>query len=115
MEKETSQQGVDIPLGQVLKLSEQIQYQEGVFVTRTIIDNDSGTCKLAALDEGQGRSEHTAPFSALVYLLEGEAEITISGTPYQLKQGEMIIIPANEPHALKALTELKLMSVMIKS
>ncbi|MFC2069350.1 cupin domain-containing protein [Chloroflexota bacterium] len=115
MEVGKSQQDVDIPSGQVLKLSEQIQYQEGGFVTRAIIENDSGTCKLAALDKGRGRGEHTVPFSALVYLLDGEAEITISGKQHHLKQGEMIIISANEPHALKALTELKLMSVMVKS
>jgi quercetin dioxygenase-like cupin family protein len=115
MEVRENQQEVDIPSGQVLNLSEQIQYLEGGFITRTIIDSNNGTCKLAALDEGQGRSEHTVPFSALVYLLDGEAQITISGKPYHLKQGEMIKIPANEPHALKALTELKLMSVMIKS
>ena len=115
MASDKSQQDTNMPSGQVMKLIEQIQYREGGFVTRTIIDNDNGTCKLAALDKGQGRSEHTAPFSALVYLLDGEAEITISGKPYHLKQGEMIIISANEPHALRALTELKLMSVMIKS
>ncbi|MFC2033076.1 cupin domain-containing protein [Chloroflexota bacterium] len=69
---------------------------------------------MVALDKGQGRSEHTAPFDALVYLLDGKAEITISGKPLHLKQGEMVVIPANEPHALRAMTRLKVMSVMIK-
>ncbi len=105
----------DISFGQVLKLIEQIHYRESGIVTRIIIDKPYGTCKLAALDEGQGRSEHTVPFDALVYLLDGEAEITISEKPLHLKQGEMVIIPANESHALRAITRLKVLSVMIKS
>jgi len=68
-----------------------------------------------AFDEGQGLSEHTAPFDALVYLLDGEAEISISGKPFSLKQGEMIIMPANEPHALKAVKQFKMILTMIKS
>ena len=115
MENDKSRQDMGLPSGKVMKLDEQIQYREGDMVTRLLIDMPNGSCKLAALDEGQGRGEHTAPFGALVYLLEGEVEITVSGKPLRLKQGEMVIIPANEPHALKALTRLKLMSVMIKA
>ena len=114
MTSDKSQQDMDIPVGQVMKLIEQINCREGGIVTRIIIDKPNGTCKLAAFDKGQGRSEHTAPFTALVYLLDGEAEITISGKPLRLKQGEMVIIPANESHALRAMTSLKVLSVMIK-
>jgi quercetin dioxygenase-like cupin family protein len=114
MDANKSQLDTDIPSEQVMKLIEQIEYKEGSFVTKTIIENESGTCKLAAFDRGQGRGEHTAPFNALVYLLEGKAEIVVSGKSHHLEQGEMIKIPANEPHALRALTKLKLMSVMIK-
>ena len=114
MESDKNQQNIDMPLRQVLKLIEQIQYREGDIVTRLLIDKPNGVCRLAALDEGQRRSEHTAPFDALFYLLEGEAEVTISGKPLHLKQGEMVLIPANEPHALSAITRIKVMSVQIK-
>ena len=114
MESDKSQKNKDIPSGKAVKLIEQIQYREGTIVARVIIDNTNGSCRLVALDKEQGRSEHTAPFDALVYLLDGEAEITISGKPLHLKQGEMIVIPANESHALRAITRLKVMSVMIK-
>lgn len=84
-------------------------------VSRTIIDKKAGTCTLFAFDAGQGLSEHTAPFDALVYLLDGEAEITISGKPFQLKAGDSIIMPADKPHALRAIKPFKMMLVMIKS
>lgn len=84
-------------------------------VSRTIIDKKAGTCTLFAFDAGQGLSEHTAPFDALVYLLDGEAEITISGKPFQLKAGDSIIMPADKPHALRAVKQFKMMLVMIKS
>ena len=75
----------------------------------------AGTLTLFAFDKGQGLSEHTAPFDALVYLLDGEAEVTIAGKPVQLEQGEMVIMPDNQPHALKAINRFKMMLVMIKS
>ena len=100
---------------QTIKLVDLADYQEGSIVSRTIIDKKTGTVTLFAFDEGQGLSEHTAPFDALVYLLDGEAEIIISGKPFRLKAGEMIIMPANDPHALKAITRFKMILTMIRS
>ncbi|MFC2019196.1 cupin domain-containing protein [Chloroflexota bacterium] len=85
MESDKIRKVEDVPSGQVLKLIEQIQYQEGAIVARILIDKANGSCRLVALDKGQGRSEHTAPFDAFVYLLDGEAEVTISGRPLHLK------------------------------
>jgi len=101
--------------GRVLKLADLIEYQEGSVVSRTIIDQKTGTLTLFAFTEGQGLSEHTAPFDALVHLLDGETEITISGKSYFLKAGETIIMPANKPHALKAIKDFKMLLVMIHS
>jgi len=101
--------------GEVQKLIELVDYQTGSVVSRTIIDKKTGTCTLFAFAEGEGLSEHTTPFDALVYLLDGEAEITISGKPHILKTGDTIIMPANEPHALRAQRQFKMMLVMIKS
>jgi len=84
-------------------------------VSRTIIDKKTGTVTLFAFDEGQGLSEHTAPFDALVYLLDGEAEIVISGKSLRLKEGEIVIMPANQPHALKAVKKFKMILTMIRS
>ena len=92
-----------------------LDYQEGSVVSRTIIDKKTGTVTLFAFDEGQGLSEHTAPFDALVCVLDGEVEIMISGNPYVLKTGEMIILPVNEPHSLKAVRRFKMMLTMIRS
>ena len=102
-------------IGRVFKLLEMVDYQEGAVVSRTIIDKKTGTCTLFAFDSGQGLSEHTTPFDALVCLLDGEAEITISGRPFHLKTGDIIIMPANKPHALRAVKRFKMMLVMIKS
>jgi quercetin dioxygenase-like cupin family protein len=101
--------------GKVFKLAEMVDYQTGSVVSRTIIDKKAGTCTLFAFDAGQGLSEHTAPFDALVNILDGEAEITISGKPFNLKKDDMIIMPANDPHALRAVKRFKMMLVMIKS
>ena len=84
-------------------------------VSRTIIDKKAGTLTLFAFGEGQGLSEHTAPFDALVYIIDGESEITISGKILHLKQGEIVIMPANKPHALKAVEKFKMMLIMIRS
>jgi len=99
----------------VSKLLELIDYQEDSVVSRTIIDKKTGTVTLFAFDQNQGLSEHTAPFDALVYVLEGEVNITVSGKPLKLTQGEMTIMPANEPHALTAITRFKMLLTMIKS
>jgi len=97
------------------KAEDLIVYQEGSIVSRTIIDRKTGTVTLFAFDKGQGLSEHTAPFDALVFLLDGEAEIVISGQVLRLKQGEMVIMPANQPHALKATEKFKMILTMIRS
>ena len=102
-------------MSQVKRMVDLIEYQQGSVVSREIMKGKTGTVTLFAFDEGQGLSEHTAPFDALVLLLDGEAEIVISGKPFRLKSGEMIIMPANEPHALKALKKFKMLLVMIKS
>jgi len=103
------------PLAQVLKLADMVNNQEGSIVSRTLIDKKSGTVTLFAFAEGQGLSEHTAPFDAMVYILDGECEVTISGKPFYLKVGDMIIMPANKPHALKATKAFKMVLVMIRS
>jgi quercetin dioxygenase-like cupin family protein len=101
--------------GRAIRLVDLADYQEGSVVSRTIIDKKSGTVTFFAFAEGQGLSEHTAPFDALVYLLEGKAEIAISGKPTHLKSGEMVIMPANQPHALKATENFKMILTMIRS
>ena len=110
-----SQTNADGLAGQATRLIDLTDYQAGSIVSRTIIDKSTGTLTLFAFDEGQGLSEHTAPFDALVYIIDGEAKITISGKSIQVKQGEMVIMPANQPHALKASHRFKMMLVMIKS
>src|SRR5512139_4103315 len=100
---------------QTIKLVDLADYQKGSIVRRTIIDKKTGTVTFFAFNEGQGLSEHTAPFDALVYLLDGEAEIVISGKPFRLKGGEMLVMPANNPHTLKAITRFKMVLTMIRS
>lgn len=92
-----------------------IDYQADSVVSRTIIDKEAGTVTLFAFDEGQGLSEHTAPFDAMVHVLEGEAKVTVSGKTINMKQGEITIMPANQPHALIAVTQFKMLLTMIKS
>jgi quercetin dioxygenase-like cupin family protein len=101
-------------IGKVENIVDLVDYQAGSIVSRTIIDKPAGTLTLFAFDAGQGLSEHTAPFDALVYLLDGKAEVIISGKPLQLKTGEMVIMPANQPHALKAVRRFKMLLVMVK-
>ncbi|MEE9399770.1 MAG: cupin domain-containing protein [Dehalococcoidales bacterium] len=100
---------------QSMKLADLVEYQKGSVVSRTIIEKKSGTLTLFAFDQGQGLSEHTAPFDALVYLLEGEGEVTISGQAVSLREGEMVIMPADKPHSLKATRRFKMILVMIRS
>lgn len=92
-----------------------IDYQSGSVVSKTILKSKTGTVTLFAFDKGEGLSEHTAPFDALVFLLDGKAEVTISGKSHNLNSGEMIILPASEPHALKANVRFKMMLVMIRN
>jgi quercetin dioxygenase-like cupin family protein len=99
----------------VVHLNDSIQYQEQSVVSKQLIKKDTGNVTLFAFDEGQGLSEHTAPFDAMVQVLDGEAEISIAKKPYHLKGGDMIIMPANQPHALKAVKRFKMLLVMIRS
>jgi quercetin dioxygenase-like cupin family protein len=101
-------------LAKVADAAAMVQYQDGTVVSRTIIDRPTGTVTLFAFDKGQGLSEHTAPFDALVHVLDGEAIVTISGNDHQLKAGQTIIIPAHKPHALQAEERFKMMLVMIR-
>ena len=101
-------------LSEIKKLVELVDYQEGVVASRTVIGKEVGTVTVFAFDKEQGLSEHMAPFDALVFVIEGEALIKISGKEYNLKGGEMIIMPAGEPHSLKAIEKFKMLLVMIK-
>ena len=96
-------------------LAELVAYQEGAVVSRTLIDKKTGTVTLFAFDEGQRLSEHTAPFDATVYVLDGEAEIVVSGKPFRLQAGDIVILPVNEPHALSAVKKFKMLITMIRS
>ncbi len=102
------------PKSEILKMAELIAYQTGAVVSRQITKTEAGNVTLFAFDKEQGLSEHTAPYDALVHILEGEAEVTLSGQPFQLKAGEAIIMPANEPHALKAIQKFKMLLTMIR-
>ena len=101
--------------GQTISLAGLIDYQIGSVVSREILKKASGGITLFAFDEGEGLSEHTAPFDATLHMLEGEAEIKLSGKSNNLKTGEMIIMPAGEPHSVKALGKFKMLLTMIKS
>ena len=102
-------------LGKQFVVNDLIAYQEGAVVSRTLIDKKVGTVTIFAFDEGQGLSEHTAPFDAMAQILDGEAEVRISGQPFHLKTGEMVVMPANQPHSLRAITAFKMMLIMIRS
>ena len=101
-------------IAQQASANDLLDYQEGSVISRTLIDKKTGTVTLFAFDEGQGLSEHTAPFDALVHIIDGEAEITISGKGIHVKGGEMVIMPAHEPHALRALKRFKMVLIMIR-
>ena len=92
-----------------------VGYQEGAVVSRTLLKRAGGTISLFAFDEGQALSEHTAPFDAVAHVLEGEAEITIAGTPLTVAAGHMVLMPANQPHAVNARTRFKMLLTMIRS
>ena len=103
------------PKSQILKFAEMVSYQEGSVVSRQITKADAGNVTLFAFDAGQELSEHTAPYDALAHVLEGEAEIHVSGKPYVLKAGDAIIMTANAPHAVKAKTKFKMLLTMIRA
>ena len=100
--------------GKAMILAESVQYQAEAIVSRTLIDKKVGTVTAFAFDDGQGLSEHTTPYDALVEVLDGEVEITISGNSMRLRKGEMVIMPANQPHALRAVTRFKMLLTMIR-
>jgi len=96
-------------------LAEMVQYQDDSVVSRTLVQRDTGTVTLFAFDAGQGLSEHSAPFDALVYIVDGTCEITISGHSHQLRRGATILMPADEPHAVAAIEPFKMLLIMIRS
>ena len=100
---------------QSINLIQAVEYQQNAVVSRTLLDKKTGTVTLFAFDAGQGLSEHTAPFDAMVQVLDGETEVTIKGKAVMVKQGEMIVMPAGKPHALRAIKRFKMLLVMIKS
>ncbi len=102
-------------MAEVERLVEMIGYQEGSVVSRTIVKKETGTVTLFAFDKGEGLSEHTTRYDALVYVVDGEAEITVSGVARRVKEGEMVLLPAGEPHALAAVERFKMVLTMIRS
>ena len=100
---------------EVKPLDELLQYQDGSIVSRVLLKNKGGTVTLFAFDRGEGLSEHTAPFEALVLLVDGEAEVEIAGKVYGVRQGETITLPANIPHAVRAATRFKMLLTMIRA
>jgi len=102
------------PKSEVLNMAELVNYQDGSVVSRQITKAEAGNVTLFAFDRDQELSEHTAPFDALVHVLDGEAEIKISGKAFNVEMGKAIIMPANEPHAVKALTRFKMLLTMIR-
>jgi quercetin dioxygenase-like cupin family protein len=114
MSKEPSGATRGLTPGEKGAVASLVSYQPGSVVSRTIISDRAGTVTLFAFDEGEGLSEHTAPYDALLHLLEGEAEVTISGKKDRLAQGEAIILPAGKPHAVKASKRFKMLLTMIR-
>jgi quercetin dioxygenase-like cupin family protein len=103
------------PKSEILKMTSLAEYQTGTVVSRQITKAEGGNVTLFAFDESQELSEHTTPYDALVHVLEGEVEIKISGIPFLLKEGEAIIMPANQPHALIAVRKFKMLLTMVKA
>ncbi|MFA7253235.1 MAG: cupin domain-containing protein [Patescibacteria group bacterium] len=101
-------------LGEVKKIKDLVKYQEDAVVSRTLLNHEAGTVTLFAFGEGQGLSEHTAPYEALVYIIDGEALITIDGVTHEAKSGEIIILPADHPHSLTAKKPFKMMLTMVR-
>ncbi len=98
-----------------IKLSSFVNYQEGSIVSKEIINKQIGSVTAFAFDKGEGLSEHTAPFDALIHVIDGKAQITISGIHHDLKKDEMIVMPANQPHSVKAIERFKMILVMIRA
>jgi len=107
--------GSSIPAAQPLDLAGLVEYAEGAIVSRTVAENDAGTVTLFAFDAGQGLSEHSAPFDAFVLVLDGQAELTIGGSPLNAVVGQIVLMPANVPHAVRATERFKMLLVMLRS
>ena len=101
--------------GRVFRPADVVAYQDGAVVSRTILEKKTGNVTLFAFDKGEGLSEHAAPFDALVLVLDGEVEISISGQPQRVKAGEAILMPAGKPHALRGVERFKMALVLIRS
>jgi quercetin dioxygenase-like cupin family protein len=114
MSVETIAKAGKLPSAEAVAAAGILQYQEGAVVSRTVLKDGAGSVTLFAFDEGQGLTEHTSPFDALLFLLEGEAEIRVAGKPVNAKAGDLIWMPANQPHALKATTRFKMMLTMLR-
>ena len=104
----------EIAGAQALPLLGLVNYQDGSVVSRVVLKREKGNITIFAFDEGQGLSEHTSPFDALVQAIEGEAEITVAGKPIALKAGEVVLLPAEKPHAVKATTRFKMLLTMVR-
>lgn len=105
----------EIPAAQMFDLAGLVQYQTGSVISRTLLKRATGTVTLFAFDEGEGLSEHTAAFDALVQVLDGEVELTISGSPLRAAAGQVVLLPANQPHAVKAVSRFKMLLTMIRA
>ena len=115
MSLEQPQARREMPAAEAINVADMVNYQDGAVVSRTLVNRPAATITLFAFDVGQGLSEHTAPFDALAQVLEGEAEITVSSKPMVTRAGHAVLMPANQPHALKALTRFKMLLTMIRS
>jgi quercetin dioxygenase-like cupin family protein len=113
MAKKTGSGHADL-LGKHLTMNDLVSYQEGSIVSRTLMDKPVGTVTMFAFDKGQGLSEHAAPYDAMVHVLEGEVDLTLSGIVHSMKAGDVIVMPANEPHELKATKPFKMLLTMIR-
>ncbi len=115
MSSQQAQGKHEMPVAEVVRLIDLVNYQDGSVVSRTLVARATGTVTLFAFDEGQRLSEHTAPFDAIAHVLEGESEITVSGKPLRPEAGEAVLLPANQPHSVKALGKFKMLLTMIRS
>ncbi len=103
-----------VPAAQAVDLAGLVSYADGAIVSRTLVENEAGTLTLFAFDEGQGLSEHSAPFDAIVQVLDGEVDLTIGGKPIRASAGQMVLMPANVPHAVKAAARFKMLLTMMR-
>jgi quercetin dioxygenase-like cupin family protein len=110
-----AEEQIETTSAEVKPLGELLEYQDSSIVSRVLLKNKGGSVTLFAFDRGEGLSEHTAPFEALVFVIHGEAEVEIAGRAYSVRTGETITLPANVPHAVKAATRFKMLLTMIRA